>query len=154
MKTPIKISVVAILVILTIFTSCDSNDDDKVNDVFLTNVEIPSEIKTYISIHFPANTIIRAEKETEFNEINYDIYLSESFNLEFNSEFDIIEIDGIIELPDSVIPQPILDYIAQNYTNNFITDWELEYNHQQVELNNNVELEFEINGVFIRIDKD
>ncbi len=154
MKTTIKISVVAILAVLTIFTSCDSNDDDYVKDIILTDSEIPSEIKAYISTYFPENTIIRAEKDNDFNDITYDIYLSGSFNLEFDFEFNIIEIDGVTELPNSVIPQPILDYVSQNYPNNFITDWELEYNHQQIELNNDIELEFELNGNFIRVDND
>ena len=71
-----------------------------------------------------------------------------------DSASNIIDVDGVIQLPNSVIPQSILDYVSVNYPNNVITDWELEFNHQQVELNNNIELEFEMNGNFIRIDND
>ena len=116
--------------------------------------EIPTAIKTYIETHFPSNTIVRAEKDTENNTITYEIYLNENINLEFDSASNIIDVDGVIQLPNSVIPQSILDYVSVNYPNNVITDWELEFNHQQVELNNNIELEFEMNGNFIRIDND
>jgi hypothetical protein len=74
--------------------------------------------------------------------------------LGFNSSYEITDIDGTTQLPDSVIPQAILDYVAQSYPANFITDWELERNHQQIELNNGLELEFELNGAFIRIDRE
>ncbi len=82
------------------------------------------------------------------------MYLSENVELTFNNTFQIIEIDGTTQLPDSVIPAAILDYVAQNYPNNFITNWELEDNHQQVELNDETELEFTLDGVFIRVDND
>lgn len=153
MKITMKLSVITMLICLTIFSSC-SNDDDNINDVLLTEAEIPTAIKSYIETHFPSNTIVRAEKDTENNTITYEIYLNDNINLEFNSTSEIIDIDGVIQLPNSVIPESILDYVSTNYPNNFITDWELEFNHQQVELNNNLELEFEMNGNFIRIDND
>lgn len=132
----------------------DNNDDDDDNEVVLTESEIPVEIKTYVTTHFPNSSIIRAIKETDDNVISYELYLSENVELTFNDAFQIIEIDGASQLPDSVIPTAILDYVAQNYPNNFITDWELEDNHQQVELNDETELEFTLDGVFIRVDND
>ncbi|MFV0471370.1 MAG: PepSY-like domain-containing protein [Paludibacteraceae bacterium] len=80
--------------------------------------------------------------------------MSGNFELDFNSACEIIDIDGTSQLPNSVIPQAILDYVLRNYASNVIADWELELNYQQVELNNSVELEFEMNGTFIRIDND
>lgn len=153
MKTTMKLTAITLFTFLTVFTSC-SKDDDSINDVLLTEAEIPTAIKNFTNTHFPTNTIVRAVKDTEDNTITYDIYLSENVNLEFNSALKIIDIDGINELPNSVIPQPILDYALANYPNNFITDWELDNNHQQVELNNNIELEFDMNGNFIGINND
>jgi hypothetical protein len=132
----------------------ENNDDDDANEIVLTASEIPTQISTYISTHFPDVSILRAIKETDDNVISYEVYLSEGFELTFNSSFEIIEIEGETQLPNSVIPTAILDYVAQNYPTNFITDWELEDNHQQVELNDETELEFSLDGVFIRVDND
>lgn len=157
MKINMRISEISVLASAVVFacviafTSC-SSDDDK--DVILTEAQIPSEIKTYVQTHFPTNSIVKAEKETDAGVVTYDIDLSGNFELEFNNVFEIIEINGTTQLPNSVILQAILDYVATNYPNNFITDWELEGNHQQVELDNGVELEFQMNGDFIRVDND
>ena len=126
-----------------IFTSCSNDDDNNSNDseIVLTEAQIPNEVTAYIAQHFPSNTTNTVIEDTDDNVITYDVYLSESIELEFNSNFEIIEIDSFNQLPDSVIPQAILDYVALNYPTNFITGWELEYNHQQVDLNNNIELE-------------
>ena len=154
MKKTINLQLLAIVTLFAFFTSCSSDDDNNSNEIILSDAEIPEAIQTYIATHFNSSTIVLAEQETENNTTSYDIYLSEDIELEFNSNFEIIDIDSEIQLPDSVIPEAILSYVATNYPANFITDWELELNHQQVELNNSIELEFEMHGDFIRIDND
>lgn len=151
-----KKTVTILALFAIIFTSCSSDDDNNSNDneTVLTEAQIPSEISAYITEHFSTNTTNIVIEDTDDNVITYEVYLSESVQLEFNSNFEIIEIDSLYQLPDSVIPQAILDYIALNYPTNFINGWELENNHQQVDLNNNIELEFEMNGDFIRVDND
>ncbi|MEM0518325.1 PepSY-like domain-containing protein [Aequorivita flava] len=138
--------------VLTV-SSCSNNDDAEM-DTTLSEAEIPVEIKTYVDTHFAPNSINRAIRETENNEVSYDVFLNENIILEFNGDLEITAIDDDSQLPNSVIPNSILEYVAQNYASNFITDWELENNHQQVELNNGTELEFTLNGEFIRIDND
>ena len=55
-------------------------------------------------------------------------------------------------MPNSVIPEKILQYVTTNYPTNFITDWELDDKNQQVQLDNGLDLEFKMNGDFLRID--
>lgn len=75
-----------------------------------------------------------------------------NFKLEFNKKKEIESIDGVTQLPDSVIPAKILNYVQTNYASNFITDWDLDRNDQQVELDNGLELKFNKSGDFLRID--
>lgn len=131
----------------------DDDDYDETEEVIPVG-EIPSEITTYINTHFPSNSVVSAIMETEGTIVTYDITLTDSVELEFNSLFEIIAIDSEVQLPDSVIPQAILNYVTQNYPNNFIVAWELETNGQQIELNNNVELIFTLDGVFVGVDND
>jgi|SRR5690554_3634055 len=115
--------------------------------------EIPKEIVAYKEIHFPDNKIVRAIEELDRGVLTYELFLERNFELEFNEYFQIIEIEGKSKLPDSVIPIPILEYVAQHYPDNFITDWELEGHYQKVGLNNKIELEFELNDDFIKVDE-
>ena len=82
----------------------------------------------------------------------YDVTLSDNITLEFNRAKEVTDIDANAKLPDSVIPTEITQYVATNFPNNVITDWELEDRHQQVGLDNGVDLEFKMSGEFIRID--
>lgn len=140
---------------LAAFISC--SEDDKNNGDYenvIPEAEIPTELKSYVTTHFSSSTINKAVEDMDDNVLTYDVFLSGNVSLEFDSNFKITDIDSNSELPDSVIPEAILTYVAANYASNFITDWELEMDHQQVELNNNTELEFKMDGTFIRIDND
>ena len=154
MKNTVKIPVIAMASFLTVFTSCSDDDDSNSSEIYLSEEETPETIQTYITTHFGDNSIVETEKETENDLVSYDVRLSDNTSLEFNSNMDVVDIDGISKLPNSVLPEAIQDYASTNYPNNFITDWELELDHQQVELDNTIELEFDMNGDFIRIDND
>ena len=114
--------------------------------------ELPAEMKAYISTHFPSNTILQVVKDVDGLTKTYDVLLSERISLEFNRQKEIIDIDSEIALPNSVIPEQIRQYVTANYPTNVITVWELDDRNQQIQLDNWLDLEFTMNGDFIRID--
>ncbi len=146
------LKVITAIGLMAFMASC-SNDDDS-NTTVISESQIPPALLAYQAAHFPNNPITKVVKDIEGNTVTYEMFLQGQFELEFNGSYAIQDIDGRSKLPDSVIPEPILDYVSQNYPDRFITDWELETNHQQVELDNKLELEFDRAGAFIRIDND
>ena len=60
--------------------------------------------------------------------------------------------EGNEALPDSVIPSAILSYVQDNYPSEFIKNWNLEKTVQEIKLSNDITLEFDRNGNFLRID--
>jgi hypothetical protein len=140
----IKTSLIATAIAFSL-TSCDKEE-------VIPSSDVPSEVTSYISTHFPNNSIVQVIKDKDGLTKTYDVLLSESISLEFNRKNEIIDIDGVNQLPNSVIPEKILQYVITNYPVNFITDWELDDKNQQVELNNGLDLEFNMKGDFLRID--
>ncbi|MEX2566827.1 MAG: PepSY-like domain-containing protein [Cyclobacteriaceae bacterium] len=118
----------------------------------LPESDLPSEILTYVDTHFPENDILQIERERHGIIKRYKVILEENINLEFNGKMEVIEIEGGTKLPDSVIPAEILTYVGTNYPENDIIAWELEGRDQQVELDNGLELKFNMDGEFLRID--
>lgn len=126
-------------------TSCDK-------EAIINTSDLPNEISTYIAIHFPDNGIMMSVKEREGLLKGYDIWLTGDIRLIFNEKGMIRDIDGNSQLPQSVIPEKLLEYTALTYPLNVITDWELEGRKQQIELDNGLGLVFKMNGEFVRID--
>lgn len=137
----------AAVLITAIFalTSCDK-------ETILNNAQTPSEITAFVTTHFPNHQILQTVKNVEGFKRTYDVILNGNISLEFNRKLEIIDIDADTQLPESVIPAKIGQYVSTNFPENFITDWELEDKHQQVGLDNDLDLEFTMSGDFVKID--
>lgn len=133
------------LLMLFSFSSCDKEE-------ILSDEKFPDEITLFISTHFPDNEIRQVVKDNDGFNRTYDVVLSGNIKLEFNRKKEIIDIESDSKLPDSVIPVKILQYVNENYPDDFISSWELDGKKQKVELNGGLDLEFDKNGNFLRID--
>ncbi len=102
-----SISILVIL-LLTLLTSCHKEET-------IAASKLPSEIRHYVSVHFPENKIIHCVVEKEFFQKSYDLILDEGFKLEFDGKNNVTDIDGHTKLPDSVIPEKIRAYVTANY---------------------------------------
>ena len=138
-------TIAAVVLSLLFMTGCDK-------ETVIPEQNVPTEINNYVSTHFPNCSISKAIKENDENEEMYEITLSCGVKLEFNKQKEIIDIDWNKKLPDSVIPANILSYVISNYSTNFIIGWELQSGNQEVQLNNNLVLVFDMAGEFLRID--
>src|SRR5690606_25102956 len=113
---------------------------------------LPKDAQLFIAQHFPDQEIIQVVKERDDLKTGYDVYLSDGFNLDFDKKGNIIGVEGTSKLPDSVVPTKILAYVQANYPDSFIRDWELDDRGQEVTLSNGMDLKFDKEGNFIRID--
>lgn len=138
-------TIAALVLSLLFVTGCDKEN-------VIPEQNIPTAIKDYVSTHFPNCSISKAIKENDENDEMYEITLSCGVKLEFNKQKEIIDIDANTKLPDSVIPTNILSYVNSNYPTNFIIGWELQSGNQEVQLNNDLVLVFNMAGQFLRVD--
>lgn len=121
-------------------------------ETILPEHNLPGEIVTFVNTHFPENPVVQAVKEKDDFELSYKVILNGGFVLEFNRKKEITDIDGGAKLPDSVVPSSILSYVATQFPDQYIIGWERDSRSQQVTLVNGIELDFSMNGEFLRID--
>lgn len=143
MKTNIK--TLTFLTLLIGITSCSK-------ETKIENSNVPLAIKNYINEKFSNHSIITTIEDKDGFKTTYDVYLSNNLKLEFNKKYEIIEIDSDSALSSNVINPEIYNYVMTNYPNNFITDWELDGNRQKIGLYNDLDLIFDKNHQFIKID--
>lgn len=138
-----------------LFTSCDQDDGfGPGKERIIEAANLPVEIQNYVSTHFSEYSIVKAIEEKEPNGLEYEVNLRGGYQLDFNTYLHVTEIKGNAKLPDSVIPESILNYTNVNYPDLYIIKWEWEDTYQQVELSNTLELEFTTTGEYIRVDND
>lgn len=138
------------LAMMVIFsaTACDKEENIKPED-------IPAAASTFVSTYFPDLTISHAKKEKDglFGR-EYQVYLNNGTEIDFDKNGVWIEVDGPANeaIPTGFILDPIVAYVAENYDMVAINSISKERNGFEVELTNGFDLEFDLNGAFVRMD--
>lgn len=141
-----------ILAIMAIFvaTSCNARNQYS-HDI---NV-LPQAAKTLITTHFPKLQVshIKIDHHT-FGGADYDVVLTDGTEIDFDSKGNLEEIDcgRMGKVPEALILKAIRDYVVRNYPKQNIIKYDVKNRGYQIELQSGLELIFNIQGQFIRID--
>lgn len=164
MKRLLKISLMLVAV-MSFFVACSDDDDDDDYQTVISAESLPIKAKEFISEHFATETVTLAKEAALANPITgakYFVYLTNAYELDFDNtgKWVNVESEKNIALPASVIallPAAIPTYVTTNYPTAFIKEMmKLNINNTlqyKIELNTDLDLIFDANGQFIRVDK-
>ena len=117
------------------------------------NVQLPLQAETFINKYFSADAVIRVELDIEHLHREYDVYLNDGTKIEFDQQGNFLSIDcQTREVPAGIVPDMIMQYIQVHYAQFIVNEYHVETRHLVVELNNDIELIFDLEGNFIRVD--
>lgn len=148
------LSGIAALAFIAVTVSCNNDDDDK--ETVIGTSELPAVTDVFVKAHFPDATyvLIKKEHRPESDGTLYEVKLSNGFEIDFDSEGNWVDIEGYSQaVPAELISEPIQAYLTANYKDFFVTSIDNEPGTTEIELSNRVELIFDRQGNFIRIDK-
>ena len=129
---------------------CACNNDDKRPIAFN---ELPQSSQTFVKTYFSDKQVYTVFKEIHAK-IEYEVLFSDGAKIEFNSKGDWDEVEDHDEdgVPTGFMPQAMVNYIATNFPMAQIIKIHKERSKFEVELRNDIELVFDLNGNFIRYD--
>ncbi len=120
------------------------------NDIPITKNELPKAAQTFIDTYFSQYEIATVLKD--YNE--YEVKFTNGFDIEFDKKGEWTDVDcQMMPVPNGIVPSAIVTYVTSNYAQNFIVKISREHHGYDVELNNDLDLEFDKNGKFLRIDR-
>lgn len=119
--------------------------------------KLPQNSHEFIAAHFSSETITFVDKESWTplkNDDQYEVHFSSGLEMSFNKDGEITGIEAARNeaIPSEALPTEILSYVNDNYPDFEVKSWEKDGNDQEVELTNGVDLEFDQNGKFLRVD--
>lgn len=131
---------------LALLVGCEKDDQRVAPD------KLPEQAQTFLAEEFPNATVSSVVKDYDDGTHTYKVRLSDGTYVEFRKNGEWKEVENrVAGVPEGVIPVKIWSYLQTNYPDNFVVDIERE-RHYDVELNNDLDLEFSLDGDFIRID--
>ena len=113
--------------------------------------DLPANASGFVSTHYAGKQILQVVRELDNLKTYFHVYLDNGSKLDFTRQGNIKKIEGTEEIPATVIPALILDYVEANYTSDFIRGWEIKDAPQETNLSTGIQLEFDKNGNFLRV---
>lgn len=114
---------------------------------------LPAAAKTMLKKYFPGLEVNHVKVDSGFFSTDYEVILTDGTEIDFDGDGQWDAIDrGRTAIPDGLIPQPILNYVAKSFSGAKIVEIDKDRNSYDVQLNNGIELEFDRAGNFRRID--
>lgn len=142
----------ALTVLLSFATLTMSCDKESV----VTEDQLPQSASQFLNENFKGVKILSVVEEKEgLSGKEFDVLLDNGIEIKFDKNGQWLDIDAKADtatLPDNLIPTAIRDYVKQNYTNAGINSIEKEKHGYDVELTNGLDLVFDKDGKFVRID--
>ena len=113
---------------------------------------LPGAITSFLKQHFPNSSIVGAETDLEHGGVEYDVYLSDGTQVDFDANNKWEKVESMKGVPDFFVPDAISSYVKGNYQNIAITKINKEYHGYDVELANGLDLSFDRSGRFLGMD--
>lgn len=148
MKRIMRILMIAVCCMMS-FNIVANAGNDKPIDV----KELPAKAQTLLCKHFKGHKVMLATIESGVLSRSYDVVLRNGTKLEFDKKGNLTEIDskqGIV--PSQLIPQPIKNYLKENYKGATVRKIEFNTKEYEVELTNGIDLTFNRRFQLIDID--
>lgn len=120
----------------------------------ITQKQLPKNAKSFLATHFRGVSVGSVVEDREILGVDeYKVLLANGIKVEFDSKGNWKEIEGKHQkIPYTFIPVSITNYAAKNFPNTLIVKIEKKRWSYKAELSNGIDLEFDKNGNFTRID--
>lgn len=117
--------------------------------------KLPEKAKVFLNTYYNKLGIASVKEEVEswFDKKEYEVKLEDGREIEFDEQGEWKKIDGKRKaIPLSLVPDKILQYVRRSFPKTDIIKLERNKKKYEVAISNGLELEFDKNGKFIKID--
>ncbi|WP_430613214.1 PepSY-like domain-containing protein [Flavobacterium sp. JP2137] len=147
------LSVAAVCLLSFTGVSC-SSDDNNTTETTIPTSDLPTPTKSFLDTYYLDATIIRIKMNIRSVDEYYEVYLSNGTEIDFDQAGNWTEVDGNHQaIPTGFIHPSIVSYVATNYPTTAIESIDKKAYGFDVDLLNNSELRFDLQGNFLGIDQ-
>lgn len=147
MKNQMKKLMFMTCLVLFALTAC-ADDDLPIR----TN-QLPRNAQQFLTQYFRGVEVSYAKQDDEGFDKSYEVVFVDGNKVEFRRDGEWKEVDCRYgRVPDAIVPRAILDFVRQHYAGQYIRKIERDRHGYEVKLTSGLELKFDRNGRFRKID--
>lgn len=115
--------------------------------------DLPISAQNFIQKYYNANDIVYVECEHEGMRHEYNVRMRDATEIEFDLHGTLESIDSKMSpLPPGIVPKVVVDYLKLHYAGRYVVKYAIDYRNIEIELDNDLELLFDLEGNFLRMD--
>ena len=115
--------------------------------------ELPAQAQAFIKLHFNMSDITYVERDRDGVRFEYKVYFKDATEVEFDYQGNLKSVDCHNKaVPVGIIPESIVTFVQTHYSEMFIVEYGIDYRRLTVELNNGIDLLFDLEGNFLYLD--
>lgn len=120
-----------------------------------TAQDLPPKVRQFLDQYYPNIALSKYEIKSLLGKKQYEVKLNNGVEIDFDEDGNWKEIKDGAGVPEVLVPAKIKTYVAQNYKGVKIESFNKndDGKKMKVDLLNGVDLEFDLQGNFLRIDK-
>lgn len=142
-----KLYLAIALLLATSLSACEQNDTP------ITFNELPTISQQFIQRHFGDLDIALVVKDYDDLSFTYDVNFVNLYEVDFDKNGEWIKVDCQRDsVPTAIVPAGIANYVATRFNGQYIVEIERNTRSYDVELNTGVDVVFDKDGNFKRID--
>lgn len=139
------------------FHAVEKNEVSPKTEVNSVNVStmfqtMPANVKNFLAKYYPKATVAKYEAKNTVVGKKYEVKLNNGAEIDFDKNGNWEEISDKMGVPMSLIPVKIKAYLDKKYKGVKVESIDKEKNKIKVELLNDIDLEFDKTGNFLRLD--
>ncbi len=122
-------------------------------EVAITAQELPAEAQAFLKKNFTQSEVVVATHDKDVTDNDYTVMLNDGTKVEFDSSGkweSVKNHNG--KIPAGVIPAEIQNYIKAHYPSLGVEKIERKRYGYEVELTNDLDMKFTLNGKFVGLD--
>ena len=137
-------------IVATVIISLTACADD---ERMVRFADLPAKAQSFVLQYYNVSDVAHVERERDGLYYDYQVYLNNATELDFDHQGILESIDCKRNpVPEGIVPAAIVKYVQMHYGDLFVVEYVVEHRYLQVELNNGLELVFDHQGRFVRID--
>ncbi len=126
---------------MTFSTSCEQKGKE---------IQLPENASAFLQEYFPNEEIVKIQKEGG----KYEVKMGNSKEVDFDRKGEWIKVDCRKEVvPAAIVPAAIIEYIEANYPDVYVKEIEIVFGKYEVDLANGLDIIFDKDGEFVKIEK-
>ena len=115
--------------------------------------DLPAPAQQFITTYFAQSDIAWIQWERDGMSKEYEVKLNNGTWIEFYGDGSLEKIECKPNaVPEGIVPVAITTYVSTNFPQAVIVKYHIDRRDQEVELNNDLDLVFDLNGNFKYID--